>query len=204
MERRIRIKAVAAAAVLILGMLSTARATIVELDLFSLGCPTEYDFNSPYWTSDFDLGVEFVGIDSVYMDWSGEITGGLGEYDSHPGEPFPLDVAVKAYLDMPIDAGTSVWGGGDTYPAPEIFDCQSDFELFGLGTWSDLLDGRATIWLYHESLIIIDGSYVEYGSIILDRANLVVEGVIPEPSTLCLLVLGGLWITCKSRRNRFN
>jgi len=191
--------------VLVLGFAGISDADIVELDLFSIGCPTEFDWDSSYWQEDFDLGVEFVDIDSVYIDWSGEITAGLAVLDDNPDEPFPLDVAISAYLDIPIDAGTSVWGGGGTYPEPEPFDCQSDFELFGLGTWSGLLDGQATIWLYYEGLIIIGGRYIESGSIVLDRATLRVEGVIvPEPATMWFLVIGGIWMTRKLQRNKLN
>ena len=96
--------------IMVLGLAGPSEATIVELDLLSLGCPTEFSHDSPLWQKDFDLGVKFIEITNVYMDWSGGITAGLAiDYD-YPNEPFPLDVAISAYLDMPIDAGTSVWG----------------------------------------------------------------------------------------------
>ncbi|MBN1392101.1 MAG: PEP-CTERM sorting domain-containing protein [Sedimentisphaerales bacterium] len=193
--------------VIIAIMLATAGVALgdtVELNLFSLGCPTAFDHNSQYWTSDFDLGVTFTEITNVYIDWSGEITAGLVVRNSDPCNPFPRDVAISTYLDMPIDAGASAWGGQDTYPTPEPFERQSDYQLFGLGTWSGLLDGRATIWLYYETLMIGEGYYIKSGSIILNKANLVVEGVIPEPSSLCLIGLGGLWIIRKSQKNRYS
>ena len=191
-------------AVFVLGFSGMADADIVELNLFDLGCPTEFNWDMQYWQTDFDLGVEFVEISNVYIDWSGEITGGLAIDYRKPDEPFPLEVAISSYLDVPIDAGASIWGGETTYPEPESFDCQSDLELFGLGTWSSLLDGQATISLYYEGLIIIGGRYVESGSIVLDRANLVIEGVIPEPSAFSILLLGGSWMGRKFLKNKFN
>lgn len=185
--------------VVVLGLSALpAGADTVELDLFTLGCPSTYDHNSPSWTSDFDLGVTFSQIDHVYMDWSGEITAGLAIDYSDPCNPFPLDVAISSYLDMPVHALSSMWGGEANYPAPEPFDSQSDFRIWG--SWSGLLDGQGTIWLFYEGLIISEGDYIESGSIVLDRANLIVEGVIPEPLTLYFLGLGGFWITRKSQK----
>jgi hypothetical protein len=45
-----------------------ARADTVELDLFSIGCQHTYDFNSPYWQTNFDLGVTFTQIIQIIGD----------------------------------------------------------------------------------------------------------------------------------------
>jgi len=174
-----------------------AGADIVELNLFDLGCPIEFNWDTQNWQTDFDLGVEFVEISSVYMDWSGEITAGLATNLLKPGpQPFPLDVFICAYLDIPIRAGTSVQGGGDTYPVPEPFDHQSDFKLWG--SWSGLMDGQATIWLYYNELVGPYLTYVESGLVYLERVTLVVDGVIvPEPASLLLLSLGGFLLRKK-------
>jgi len=195
------------AAVMLLGAVA-ANADIVELDLFSLGCPTEYDFNSPYWTTDFDLGVEFTDISNVYMDWAGEITGGLAVYDFHPGEPFPEYVGIYAYLRPPIGHSTSTWGGQSTYPDPEPFDCLSEFGLSGTDTWLGLLDGQGTILIDYTELLKTGGQYVEHGCVTLDGAALVVDGtIVPEPSTILLLTIGMFALRVnernKSRRYRY-
>ena len=57
------------------------RADTVQLDLLSLGCPTELTSDTAggplYWQKDFDLGVTFSEISHVSIDWSGGITAGL-------------------------------------------------------------------------------------------------------------------------------
>jgi len=176
-----------------------ADADVVELDLFSLGCPTGFDFNSPYWMADFDLGVVFTEITNVYIDWSGEITAGLAILYDNPNEPFSLDVGIGASLGgSPYPRFAQVWGGEATYPDPEPFDHLSEFELLGTTTWSDLLDGQGTITIGYTEFIMLFGRYVEHGFVNLTKATLVVDGVIvPEPATFLLMGLGGLLLRKK-------
>lgn len=180
--------------VLILSFFGIARADIVELDLFSIGCPTEFDHDSPYWQTDFDMGTSFIEISHVYMDWSGEITAGLATDPTKPGpQPFPLDVGIYASLTYPRI--TDVWGGEATYPKPESFDCLSEIQAM---SWSDLLDGKGIISLGYEELVGPYLTYVEHGSISLDRVILRVDGVIvPEPTTLLFLMIGMISIRVK-------
>ncbi len=97
-----------------LGFAGLAGADTIELDLFDFGCPTEFDYNAPYWQTDFDLGVTFTEITNVYIDWSGEITAGLAVNDTDPCNPFPLDVGIRASLsnDPLPRAITETWGWG--------------------------------------------------------------------------------------------
>ena len=186
-------------AVILLGASSLAKGTIFELPL---DCNGVYDFDSPSWTSDFDFGISFIEISNVYIDWAGQITGGQAVYDSNPDDPFPIDVGIYAGLGFnPNLRITTLWGGAATYPAQELFDLQSEIELSGSSTWSDLLDGQGTITIGYTELIMIDGHYVEHGSATLNSASLVVDGIpVPEPATLLLLTIG---IACiRGRKQR--
>jgi hypothetical protein len=182
---------------------SLVSADIVE---FPLDCAGVYDFNTAPWSTDFDLGVSFTEISHVYIDWAGDITAGLAVQGG--SDPFAMVVGIKAYLNPPIDAATTVWGGEATYPDPEAFDSQSEFALsYGVQTWSGLLDGQGVAQIYYTEAIILDGMYVEHGSVDLTSATLVVDGtVVPEPATVLLLAIGAVWVqlSCgpKARQRR--
>lgn len=193
--RRVTITTVIAA-VILLAMSSLASADIVELDLFDLGCQELYDFNSPSWTTDFDLGITFTEISNVYIDWSGEITAGLAVEGG--SDPFPLDVGIGAYLEKPPNWRHTILGGGEeTYPHPEPFDNWSEFQYGGM-PWSELFDGQGTITIEYQEPVSPDVSYVQHGSIVLDSAILVVDGVVvPEPTTLLFIVIGAIGIRAK-------
>jgi hypothetical protein len=186
-----------AAVVSLLAACCVANADIVEL---TLDCTGVYDFNTAPWSTNFDLGVSFTEISHVYIDWAGDITGGLAVQAG--SDPFPMVVGTSASLGKNPGARiTSVWGGEVTYPDPEAFDVQSEFELLGGSTWSDLLDGQGTISIYYEEVIILDGWYVEHGSVDLTGATLVVDGtIVPEPSALLLLAAGAVYVRAKHRR----
>ena len=183
--------------IMVLGLSGTSEATIVELDLLSLGCPTELNYDSTFWQTNFDLGVTFVEISHVYMDWSGSITAGLAiDYDN-PDEPFPLQVGLLAYLEKPPNWHyAQVWGGEATYPNPEPFDVLSEIHALN---WPDLLDGQSHIEIEYQEVGGIFGEYIKHGTITLDKAILRVEGTVPEPATLFLLGLGGLML--RSRKS---
>ena len=193
--------------VLVLGLAGVVRADTVELDLFDLGCPAEFNWDTQNWQTDFDLGTGFIKITNVYMDWSGAITAGLAiQLDPvtfEPiGDPFPKMVAIYAYMGRNPGARiVDVWGGEATYPVPEPFEHLSEFELLGPTTWSDLLVGQGSITIGYMELFMLYGFYIEHGSVNLDRAILIVEGVIPEPGTILLLATGIIGMRLKKRRN---
>jgi len=192
-------KNVAISALVVLLVITGADAAIVELPL---GAEGRYDCNSPYLQTDFDLGVAFTEISNVYIDWSGEITGGLATDPMIPGpQPFPIDVGLHASLGSnPWPRFTDVYGGEATYPEPEGFDFQSEFGLPGATTWSDLLDGQGTISIGH---VVLGGpylTYVEFGFVGLSSAILVVEGTpVPEPATILLSGFGIVGVRTKHR-----
>jgi len=186
-------------AILILGVLLScgglSRADVVQLDLSTLGMPTNFNNDSPSWQTNFDLGVTFTEISHVYIDWSGDITAALAQ-NLNPayqpiGDPHPLSVGVYASLGSnPYLRRTEIYKGMDTYPAPESFALIS--EIGGVGSnWSDLLDGQGEIGIGYTEIIMLYGQYLEHGSVSLTKATLVVNGtVIPEPASLLLLAFG--------------
>ena len=180
-----------------------AGADTVQLDLLSLGCPTELNSGTSYWQTNFDLGVTFTEISHVYIDWSGGITAGLVQ-DYNPstyepvGQPYPIDAGVYASFGFPLRI--EVWRGVSTYPAPESFDRQDEFPTGGT-TWFGLLDGMGEITIgYTEPGFDFSGTwYVTHGSATLDKAILVVEGTVPEPASILLLAIGLAFIRYKHR-----
>jgi len=175
--------------VIVLALAVGAFGDVVELPL---DCAGFYDVSTPAWTMDFDLGVTFSEISHVYIDWSGEITAGLAEYYSDPGNPFPLKVGVSAFLGSNPWRQKILWGGEGTYPLPEPFDIISEILP---SVWSDLFDGQGTILIGYEEINIWPptdpGYYIEHGSVMLNDATLIVEGTtVPEPTTLILFGFG--------------
>lgn len=197
---------VTAAMVLIWGFAGIAKADIVKLNLFDLGCPTEFNFDSPYWQTEFDLGVTFIEISNTYMEWSGEVTAGLGVNLEPPvSQPFPLEDGIIAWLEGdPWPHFADFYGGETTYPNPEVFDEWSKFDAWGT-TWSYLLGGQGTISVGFAVKGGLVG-YIEYGFVELEKINLVFEGrVVPEPATILFIAVGTFWIRLKKskRLHRF-
>ncbi|MBN2019275.1 MAG: PEP-CTERM sorting domain-containing protein [Sedimentisphaerales bacterium] len=182
--------------VIMLALAVGASGDTVELPL---NCAGFYDVNTPAWTYDFDLGVTFSEITNVYIDWSGEINGALVGSFYNPGNTYPLDIGIKAYLDL--WGSIEVYGGEETYPAPEPFAQTSTFRISQTSI-SELYDGKGTIMIYSTYPRLTDDIYIEYGSIMLNNATLIVEGtIIPEPSTLVLIGLGFIQVI-RRRRHR--
>jgi hypothetical protein len=191
--------------VIVLVFVAGAFGDVVELPL---DCAGFYDVNTPAWTMDFDLGVTFSEITNVYIDWSGEITAGLALYYGEP-DPIPFDGSLWAFINSPWHgiAHTMVSGGSSTYPiAPEPFDEQSEFSFSDVHyTWNELLGGIGDISILFPSIKTTSDIFIIYsGSATLNNSTLVIEGtIVPEPSSLFLICIGGLWIIRKSGR-KFN
>ena len=189
-------------AVGVLVLLAGAGTGWGELVEVPLDCAGQYDPTSISWDGEFDLGVEFVDIAAVFIDWSLEITAGLAEPEGG-GEPYPLEVGIRAVLGGPPNwRYTEVYGGESTYPLPEVFDVRSELVYAGMPL-SELFDGQGTIGLRYTRLIIIGGMYVEGGSVTVNSASLVVEGtVVPEPSVFGLGAAGAVAWWRRKRRPR--
>ncbi len=177
--------------ILVLGVLlycgGLSRAESVQLDLFTLGMPANFNDSSPSWQTNFDLGVTFTEISHVYIDWSGEITAGLSTYMGS-GVTVPFNGTVGAILGTaPNWRHMEVSGGQTTYPAPEPFNQLSEFTS-GSMPWSELFDGQSTIMIYRAGIMTPPEIIIlQRGSVTLNSATLVVEGtVVPEPATLAI------------------
>jgi hypothetical protein len=191
--------------VVILIIAGSAQADIVELDLLSLGCPTEFNVFVDLWQADFDLGVTFSSIDHVYMRWSGEVTAGLAlntdMFGNPIGDPFNFDTGVSVNLgSTPNWYIAEILDGSDTYPNPKLFQIFSEFEP---ANWSNLLNGRGTVIVsYSCNLDVVIPEMlrvIEFGSASLNEATLVFEGdIIPEPATILLLGMGILAVRLRN------
>jgi N-acetylneuraminic acid mutarotase len=158
---------------------AVADAVTVQIDLKALGCPTVFYGGGTTWSKSFDLGVTFMDIQSVSIDWAGTMTGAV-VYDGFSGQTLPADAEVMAYMGGLRFA--AVDDGAATYPSSVAFDALSPIVRPGPSTdWSDLLDGKGTIELSCNDPLLIDGYVVMHGSGRVDSAKLIVEGTVMPP-----------------------
>jgi len=155
---------------LVLGFAGMAEANTVEFNLFNLGCPTTFNYSSPHWHANINLGIPASEISHVYIDWSGAFTAGLAVYNDDPCVPFPLDVSLSTeLLTGPTSYSIKISGGESTYPTPESFAAVS--ELFNVGSW---LPVEPYIDLRYGEPIPFGrpAHYIEHGSLTLNKAQL--------------------------------
>ncbi len=169
-----------------------SRAEMISLDLLAQGCPTEWHFDTPQWQTDFDLGVTFSEISHVYVDWSGEFTASLIE-ELHSHATQPNDVGFRAWFSNPRRS-TEIFGGAENYPNSVTFNYHSEIVLDHSENWADIYDGKGMFSIqYIDSFIWQIYGFVEHGSITLNSATLVVDGVVvPEPMSFVTLAIGAI------------
>ena len=164
-----------------------------------LDCAGHYEWMDT-WVTEFDLGVEFVIIQNVYIEWSGEITAELGEGFS--GGEWPVDGQFVATL-YEVPSGEMfgqgyVRGGEATYPAPEPFDVVTEMMAYD---WSELLDGIAEIEIGLFRSPQFEPITLEYPFGDIFAASLFIEGqIVPEPTVVLILLGGTIWM--RARRSR--
>lgn len=195
---------------LILPVLAAIFLIPVKTNAALIGC--NLNSTGPYaenqvWTADFDLGVAFTEISSVYIDFCGSI--GASAYRWLPSGPVVSVESYDAYFNpqlYELGSGTPLgsaylYGGHGTYPAPEVFDTQLPLAV---SDFSQLLDGIGTIEIgfhptYPLETVLMEKIDDAFGHI--DCATLVFDGtVVPEPATVLLLAFGAL--TCRKKRPR--
>lgn len=177
--------------VVVLVVQSNVHAAVFEIPL---ACQGQYDAGQT-WTTDFDLGVSFTQISSIYIDWSGSITAELIALVDDPYVTLPWDAQFVANLydlsSHDFCGAAYVVGGEATYPLPDPFDLQS---AFSNNAWSKLLGGQGTVEIGFWGTILPAIYYtVEPPSGQIQSATLVLEGTpVPEPITLLLLGAGAI------------
>ena len=178
-------------------------AALIECNLNSIGPYVE----NQVWTADFDLGVAFTEISSVYIDFCGSIH--ASAYRWLPSGPVVSVESYDAYFKPQLyELGSAtplgsayLYGGQSTYPAPEVFDTQLPFAV---SDFSPLLDGIGTIEIgfhptYPLETVLMEKIEDAFGHI--DCATLVFDGtVVPEPATVLLLAFGALTLRKKHPR----
>lgn len=165
---------------LVLSLVGTSSAETFTVELPELiGDLQPYPNGS---SASFDFGTTFLQIDQVSIRIKGTNT------------PF-LFPEINAYMDP---------GVGSCYtflnPLESPFDIEKQFLLRYGASWDFLLDGKGIV---NADLIwpISGGQAIETPSTVeISEAYLTIEGVIPEPSTLCFLLMGSFWITYKPLR----
>ena len=169
----------------VVGFGSTASGEIVTLDLPELLGTYISDYPSGVLWVSIDLGTTFETINGVSMQLSGTLTPGLARDD---GVEMPWHTGFAVGMNEPDPGSWLVFVG--PYDGP--FSEQNAFWGGGHPTWDFLLDGQAQ--LYAELLPngFYSGVGVETPSAEITEAQLIVDGVVPEPATLSLLAIGGL------------
>ncbi len=172
-----------------------ATATIFTIELPGLVGELEPYPNNP--TAAFDFGTSFLSIEQVRIQLNGIFI--PREVSSMTTvESLKLTPEIELYMDPGIGY-CSVF----LYPLESPFDVEGTFALRHDATWDFLLDGTGEVAAYlgwpvspAGEDVIINPGYVE-----IYQAFLLVDGIIPEPSSILLLFLGIVGVRVNKRRS---
>lgn len=170
-------KNVIIAIMLVLSLAGTGSAETFTVELPELiGDLQPYPNGS---SASFDFGTTFLQIDQVSIRMKGTNT------------PFSFP-EINVYMDPGVGSCYAF-----LHPLESPFDVEEPFLLKYGASWDFLLDGKGIvnadlIWPMSGDQILETPPTVE-----ISEAYLTVEGVIPEPSTFCFLLMGIFCSTCK-------
>lgn len=140
-----------------------------------------YNLNSSR-TVAIDTEVRLRRIDSVRMEWAGQVTAGFGWENGVecPGQYIVVPAAFSVYLrDDSLAFGSTPRFGKTTYPAPEHFNTSTQLHFwFGAG-WDFLFDGececQVLFWLNSFGFCSLELFQWPWGY--LGSAELIIVGV---------------------------
>jgi len=179
--------------VVLFGITGAASGTIFTIELPELVGELEPYPNHP--TAAFDFGTSFLSIDEVRIQLSGIFTPRVVR-SSITGESLELTPEIELYMDPGVGY-CSVF----VYPLESPFDVEGTFVLRHVATWDFLLDGTDELTAGLLWGVSVGGVTITPGSVEISQAYLTVEGVIPEPATLFLVGLGGLFLVRRREKH---
>lgn len=158
----------------------------VSATLFTVELPELVGELQPYpngSTASFDFGTSFLQIDEVYIRMKGTVT------------PFSYP-EISVYMDPGVGSCFTF-----LHPLESPFDVEETFTLRYGATWDFLLDGKGEVtadlcWPITPLEQVLETS----PTVEISEAYLTIEGVIPEPSTFCFLLVGSFWLGRKPFR----
>ena len=188
MKSGMKIKVLLAVVLSLISPLARAEIFTVELPEF-LGPWDEAIYMK---TASFDFGTSFLQIYDVRIQLEGAFTAGLAHGD---GLVVPEDVwsDVPGAIDVYMDAGDGLWGTGSLVYEDPLFVDESLDQAFG-ATWDFLLDGTDQVNLSFSSAGVVGWIVVTEPTVDITDDYLVVNGIVPEPSTLVIFGLGSLFL----------
>jgi len=170
-------------------MSGAASATIFTIELPELVGELHPYPNHP--TAPFDFGTSFLSIDEVRIELSGMFTPRVVR-SSITGELLELTPEIELYMQR----GVAI----HLYPLESPFDVEGTFVLRYGATWDFLLDGTGEVAAYLLWGVSVGDVTITPGSVEISQAYLTIEGVIPEPASILLLVLGIAGVRVRRRR----
>ena len=185
MDRGMKIIVMVAAVLFGISPIAGAEIFTVELPEF-LG-PLEERGTTK--TSSFDFGTSFLEIYDVSIQLEGTCTFGSAHGG---GVEIPEDewIDVRPHFDFFMDPPEGICGTGAIVDeSPFVID--KPFNLHFDATWDFLLDGTDDVTLdFYWGFGIGDWIIVTTPTADISGAYLIVDGVVPEPSTILLLSIG--------------